>query len=118
MQFAYASVVEDLLKYPASADRKVRIVVCFIAQHGPSHARCFVGQRHGGHVRMSPRGDLSFGDSKGTWLVQGLFAYTVGKRQQKRVIFGYQYREAEFKDGGLTPEFAYYGPMAGFNFRF
>ena len=64
------------------------------------------------------RGDLSFGDSEGTWLVQGLFAYTVGKRQQNRILFGYQYKEAEFQDGGLNSDFSYAGPMAGFNFRF
>ncbi len=64
------------------------------------------------------RADLSFGDSEGTWLVQGLFAYTVGKRQQNRILFGYQYKEAEFRDGGLDSEFSYAGPIAGFNFRF
>ena len=64
------------------------------------------------------RGDMSFGDSEGTWLVQGLFAYTVGKRQQNRILFGYQYKQAEYKNGELKTEFSYYGPMAGFNFRF
>jgi len=64
------------------------------------------------------RGDTSFGNSEGTWLVQGLFAYTVGKRRQNRIVFGYQYKQAEFKDGDLKTEFSYYGPMAGFNFRF
>ena len=64
------------------------------------------------------RADLSFGDSEGTALVQGLFAYTVGKRQQNRIVFGYQYKEAEFKDGGLEQDFSFSGPMAGFNFRF
>lgn len=64
------------------------------------------------------RGDMSFGDSEGTWLIQGLFAYTVGQRQQNRILFGYQYKEAEFQDGGLNSEFSYAGPIAGFNFRF
>jgi hypothetical protein len=64
------------------------------------------------------RADLSFGDSDGTALVQGLFAYTVGKRQQNRILFGYQYKQAEFKDTGLDQAFEYSGPMAGFNFRF
>lgn len=64
------------------------------------------------------RGDLSFGDSEGTFLVQGLFAYTVGKRQQNRIVFGYQYKEAEYEDSGLTTEFTLSGPMVGFNFRF
>jgi len=64
------------------------------------------------------RGDLSFGDSEGTWQLQGLLAYTVGKRQLNRLMFGYQYKEAEFKDGDLKTSFTYSGPMAGFNFRF
>jgi hypothetical protein len=34
------------------------------------------------------------------------------------VSFGYHYKEAEFKDGDLTTEFDYHGPLAGFNFRF
>ena len=63
-------------------------------------------------------GDASFGDSEGTWQVQGLFAYTVGKQQQNRILFGYRYKQAEFKDGNLTTEYTYSGPMAGFNFRF
>ena len=64
------------------------------------------------------RADLSFGDSDGTALVQGLFAYTVGKKQQNRILFGYQYKQAEFEDDGLNQKFKYDGPMAGFNFRF
>jgi hypothetical protein len=64
------------------------------------------------------RADLSLGDTEGTWLVQGLFAYTVGKRQQNRILFGYQYKAAEFKDGGLTSDYTFDGPIAGFNFRF
>jgi len=64
------------------------------------------------------RADGSFGDSKGTWLLQANFAYTVGKRQQNRILFGYQYKQAEFKDGDLVSKYTYHGPMAGFNFRF
>jgi len=64
------------------------------------------------------RGDVSFGDSEGTWQAQGLFAYTVGKRQQNRIMFGYRYKQAEFKDGDLTTDYTYGGPVAGFNFGF
>ncbi len=63
-------------------------------------------------------GDVSFGDSEGSWQVQGLFAYTVGKRRRNHIVFGYRYKQAEFKDGDLTTEFTYSGPLAGFNFRF
>ena len=64
------------------------------------------------------RGDFSFGDSEGTFLVRANFAYTVGKRRQNRILFGYQYKEAEFKDGNLVTDFSYHGPLAGFNFLF
>jgi hypothetical protein len=64
------------------------------------------------------RADTSFGDSEGTYLLQANLAWTVGKRQQNRILFGYQYKVAEFKDGDTTTDFTYQGPMAGFNFRF
>ena len=63
-------------------------------------------------------GDISFGDSECAFLLRANFAYIVGKRRQNRILFGYQYKEAEFKDGGLLMDFSYQGPMAGFNFRF
>ncbi len=64
------------------------------------------------------RGDVSFGDSEGTWQVEGLVAYTVGKKQQNRILFGYRYKQAEFKDGALTTDYAFNGPIAGFAFVF
>ncbi len=63
-------------------------------------------------------GDVSFGDSEGTWQVQGLFAYTVGKKRQNQILFGYRYKQAEFKDGALTTDYTYSGPIAGFAFGF
>ena len=63
-------------------------------------------------------GDLSFGDSEGTFLLRANFAYIVGKRRQNQILFGYQYKEAEFRDGDLTTDYSYHGPLAGFNFRF
>jgi hypothetical protein len=64
------------------------------------------------------RADTSFGDSEGTVLLQANLAWTVGKRQQNRILFGYQYKTAEFRDDDLRLDFDYQGPMAGFNFRF
>ena len=64
------------------------------------------------------RGDFSFGDSEGTFLVQTSVAYRVGARRQNRIIFGYQYKEAEYESGDLTTEYTYHGLVAGFNFRF
>ena len=62
--------------------------------------------------------DTSFGDSEGTYLLRANLAWTVGKRQQNRILFGYQYKTAEFRDGDLRLDYDYQGPMAGFNFRF
>lgn len=64
------------------------------------------------------RADTSFGDSEGTLLVQANLAWTVGERQQNRILFGYQYKTADFRDDDLGTDFSYQGPMAGFNFRF
>ncbi len=63
-------------------------------------------------------GDISFGDSEGTFLLRANFGYIVGKRRQNRILFGFQYKEAEFRDGDLVTDYSYKGPMAGFNFRF
>lgn len=68
--------------------------------------------------QLLTHGDYSFGDSEGVFILRGNFAYTVGKKQQNRILFGYQYKESEFKDGDLTTSFTYHGPMAGFDFRF
>lgn len=73
---------------------------------------------------MTPRWDLllhadgSFGSSEGTWMLRGLLGYTVGKRQMNRILFGYQYKQAEFEDGDVKLDITYKGPLAGFNFRF
>jgi hypothetical protein len=64
------------------------------------------------------RADTSFGDSEGTVLLQANLAWAVGKRQQNRILFGYQYKTAEFRDDDLKLDFDYQGPMVGFNFRF
>ncbi|MEJ2604723.1 MAG: hypothetical protein P8172_15825 [Gammaproteobacteria bacterium] len=67
---------------------------------------------------LHTRGDVSFGDSEGTLLLRALIGYTVGQRRQNRILFGYQYKQAEFEDGEVTTDFEFHGPMAGFNFRF
>ena len=64
------------------------------------------------------RADMSFGDSEGTWLARAAVGYTVGKRAQNRILVGYQFKQAEFKDGDLASDYAYQGLIAGFNFRF
>jgi hypothetical protein len=67
---------------------------------------------------LATHADVSFGDSEGTYMLRAMFAYTVGKRQKNRILFGYQYKQAEFRDSDLRTDFSYYGPLAGFDFRF
>ena len=62
--------------------------------------------------------DGSFGDSEGTFQLEALLRYAVGKRQQNGILFGYRYKEADFKSGRIEEDFEYKGPLAGFNFRF
>jgi len=64
------------------------------------------------------RGDVSFGDSEGTLLVRASFAYTVGERRENRILIGYQYKQLEFEDSGVTTKIQLQGPTAGFSFRF
>ena len=68
--------------------------------------------------QLLTHGDFSFGDSEGTYLVRANFGYIVGKRQKNRILFGYQYKSAEYREGDLVKDFTMHGPMAGFDFRF
>ena len=68
--------------------------------------------------QLLTHGDVSFGDSEGTFLLRADLAYVVGKRQRNRIMLGYQYKQADFKDGDIETDYTYYGPMAGFDFRF
>jgi hypothetical protein len=62
--------------------------------------------------------DFSLGQSEGTWLLRANLARTVGRSGLNRILFGYQYKHAEYKSGELRTKYSYNGPMAGFNFRF
>ena len=62
--------------------------------------------------------DASFGDSEGSYLLQANLAWTVGSRRLNRILIGYQYKQAEYRDGDLKQTFTMHGPLAGFNFRF
>lgn len=68
--------------------------------------------------QLLTHGDYSFGDSEGVFILRTNFAYTVGKKQQNRILFGYQYKESEYKAADLTTAFKYNGPMVGFDFNF
>lgn len=64
------------------------------------------------------RADYSAGDSEASYLLRASLAYTVGKRQQNKVLFGYQHRQAEYREGDLKTDLQLSGFMAGFSFRF
>ena len=64
------------------------------------------------------RADYSDGDSDGIWQVQAVVRYAMGSKKQYGLMFGYRYKEAEFKHGKLEESNKYYGPLLGFNFRF
>ncbi len=64
------------------------------------------------------RADTSFGDTEGTWLARAQLAWIVGKRRQNRFIVGYEFKEAEYRNGDVTADYGYQGPTVGFNFRF
>ena len=72
----------------------------------------------GGHWSLGTRGDVSFGDSEGTFQLQATLRYAVGKKRTHGILFGYRYKEAEFEDGGLVEDYEYKGALAAFNFRF
>ena len=64
------------------------------------------------------RADYSAGDSEAGFLLRANLAYTVGRQRQNRLLFGYQHKQAEYRDGDLTLDLRLSGFMAGFNFRF
>ena len=64
------------------------------------------------------RGDYSFGDSEGTFQLQALVRWGFGGRMQHGVLFGYRYKEAEFKSGEVKEDYQYKGPVVGLNFTF
>ena len=64
------------------------------------------------------RADYSAGDSEASFLLRASLAYTVGKRRQNKVLFGYQHRQAEYREGDLRTDLQLSGFMAGFSFRF
>ena len=61
--------------------------------------------------------DFSFGQSEGTYQLQALFRYAMGKKQQYGLIFGYRYKETKFEHDDIEEEYKYQGPLLGFNFR-
>jgi len=72
----------------------------------------------GDRWNLLTNGNISFGDSEGTLVARAFFAYSLGGQDRYQILFGYQYKEADFKSGDLSTDYTYGGPAAGFNFRF
>jgi hypothetical protein len=64
------------------------------------------------------RGDVSAGETEGTWTVEGLFGYRIGKNEDKQFLFGYRQREVKVEVDGLTQEIEMSGPVFAFRFDF
>lgn len=67
---------------------------------------------------IKARGDYGFGDSEGVVLIRASVTYVVEKSRQNLLLFGYQFKQAEYEHGDLGTDFEYAGPTAGVAFRF
>lgn len=79
-----------------------------------------VGGRYAAPINDSWRlvfsGDLSAGDTEGTWSLAGFGVYRNGPH---RVYAGYRHLEAEIKAGaGASVDMSFSGPIAGYGFAF
>ena len=64
------------------------------------------------------RADASAGDTEGTWTLESIAGYRVGKKGNKKLLFGYRHREIEIEEGDLEQEIEMSGPLAAFSFDF
>jgi hypothetical protein len=87
-----------------------------------NYADVLVGIRYIGTINERwgylVRGDTSFGDSEGTWLARAVATYAVGGTAGNRVVFGYQFKSAEFRDREITTDYSYRGLLVGIQFQF
>lgn len=70
------------------------------------------------HLDLFIRMDYGFGDSEGVFLAQGAVRWAVGPQRRQGIVFGYRYKDAEFRQSGLEERYKYKGPVVGFNFHF
>lgn len=72
----------------------------------------------GDNWSLHSRVDYGFADSEGVFQAQAVVRWAVGRQRRHGVMFGYRYKEAEFKSGAIEENYDYKGPVVGFNFRF
>lgn len=65
--------------------------------------------------RLTLRGDVSFGDTEGTWNVSAVVLYRTGNGAW---AFGYRHLDVEVEAGGRNTDITMTGPEIGYAFRF
>jgi len=91
-----------------------------------SYADFLVGARYTGEINRNwfyrLRGDVSAGETDGTWSVMGLAGYRFGKQLNMSAIFGYRHLEIDLEnDQGLvtvSQDLTMSGPFVAFNYAF
>jgi hypothetical protein len=65
------------------------------------------------------KGDLSFGNTDGTWTVQTGAGWLFGSARRHAIFLGYRHRDLQFEKAGVFDvEKTLSGPMLGVNFGF
>ena len=91
-----------------------------------SYTDFLVGARYTGEINRNwfyrLRGDVSAGDTDGTWSLSGLAGYRFGKELNMSAIFGYRHLEIDLEDDqGLitvSQDLTMSGPFVAFNYAF
>ena len=91
-----------------------------------SYTDFLVGARYTGEINQNWfyrfQGDVSAGETDGTWSVSGLAGYRFGKELNMSAIFGYRHLEIDLEnDQGLvtvSQDLTMSGPFVAFNYAF
>ncbi|MGD9095957.1 MAG: hypothetical protein PVJ58_08625 [Chromatiales bacterium] len=91
-----------------------------------SYADFLVGARYTGEINRNwfyrLRGDVSAGETDGTWSVMGLAGYRFGKQLNMSAIFGYRHLEIDLEDDQgpvtISQDLTMSGPFVAFNYAF
>lgn len=91
-----------------------------------SYADFLVGARYTGEINQNWfyrfRGDVSAGETDGTWSVSGVAGYRFGKQRNMSVLLGYRHLEIDLEDdqGPVTvsQDLTMSGPFVAFNYAF
>jgi hypothetical protein len=104
----------------------VTIVNTRSARIDNSYADFLVGARYTGEINQNWfyrfRGDISAGETDGTWSLTGMAGYRFGKQRNMSALLGYRHLEIDLEDDqGLvtvSQDLAMSGPFVAFNYAF